>query len=94
MLYIVFLALAVVFLLLKTGLFRINLDLSFDLFDFKFHINNFLLAFRARISPITVFLAVAWFTGLNKVITIPAWVALLVIFIVLPSIFALFEKEK
>ena len=95
MLYIIFLVLAGVFLLLKTGLFKINLNINFDLF----RLNIFFLKLRARISPVTICLTAAWFTGLNKVIgeyvAIPVWAALLVIFIVLPSIFAtLFEKDK
>ncbi len=95
MLYIIFLILSVVFLLLKKGLFGINLNINFDLI----RINTFFLKLRARISPVTICLTAAWFTGLNKVIeeyvAIPVWAALLVIFIVLPSIFAtLFEKDK
>lgn len=95
MLYIIFLVLAGVFLLLKTGLFKINLNINFDLF----RLNIFFLKLRARISPVTICLTAAWFIGLNKVIgeyiAIPVWAALLVIFIVLPSIFAtLFEKDK
>lgn len=95
MLYIVFLALAVVFLLLKTDLFRISLNFNYD----PIRIRIRFLKLRVRISLVTICLAAAWFTGLNKVvgklIAIPAWVALLIIFIVLPSIFAtLFEKEK
>lgn len=95
MLYIIFLVLAGVFLLLKTGLFGFNLNINFDLFYF----NILFLKLRARISPVTVFLAIAWFTGLNKIIEqyvlIPVWIVLLIIFIVLPSLFeTMFGKTE
>lgn len=95
MLYIIFLILAGVFLLLKIGLFGFNLNINFDLFYF----NLLFLKLRARISPVTVFLTAAWFTGLNKIteqyILIPIWAILLIIFIGLPSIFeTIFEKKE
>ena len=87
MLYIIFLVLAGVFLLLKVGLFGFNLNTNLDLFYF----NLLFLKLRARISPVTVFLTAAWFTGLNKIveqyIVLPVWVIILVIFIGLPSLF-------
>jgi len=95
MLYIIFLILAGVFLLLKTGLFKFNLNINFDLFYF----NILFLKLRARISPITIFLTLAWFTGLNKIveqyIVFPVWAILLIIFIGLPSLFeTLFGKKE
>lgn len=95
MLYIIFLILAGIFLLLKTGLFGFNLNINFDLFYF----NILFLKLRARISPVTIFLTAAWFTGLNKIaeqyVVLPVWVVLLIIFIVLPSIFeTLFGKKE
>lgn len=95
MLYIVFLILAGVFLLLKTGLFKINLNINFDLFYF----NILFLKLTARISPVTIFLTIAWFTGLNKIITqyitIPVWAVILIIFIGLPTLFeTIFGKKK
>ena len=95
MLYIIFLILAGVFLLLKNGLFGFHLNISFDLFYF----NILFLKLRARISPVTIFLTVAWFTGLNKItehyVVLPIWVVLFIIFIGLPSIFGtIFEKKE
>lgn len=95
MLYIVFLILAGVFLLLKTGLFKINLNLNFDLFYF----NILFLKLTARISPVTIFLTIAWFTGLNKIITqyiaIPVWAIILIIFIGVPTLFeTIFGKKE
>lgn len=95
MLYIIFLILAGVFLLLKTGLFKFNLNINFDLFYF----NILFLKLRARISPITIFLTAAWFTGLNKVIeqyaSIPIWAVMLIIFIGLPSVYeTIFGKKE
>lgn len=95
MLYIIFLVLAVVFLLLKTGLFGFNLNINFDLFYF----DVLFLRLRARISPITIFLTIAWYTGLNKIVEqyviIPGWAVLLIIFLGLPSIYeTIFGKKE
>lgn len=92
---IIFLVLAMIFLVLEIGLFGFHLNISFDLFFLNFSF----VKIRARISPVTVSLTAAWFTGLNKIVgtylTIPAWVVIPIIFIVLPSIFAtLFERKK
>lgn len=95
MTYIIFLVLAGIFLLLKTGIFGFHLNINFDLFYF----NILFLKLRARVSPVTIFLTVAWFTGLNKIVeryvVLPIWAILLIIFIGLPSIFeTIFEKKE
>jgi hypothetical protein len=94
-LFLTFLVLAMVFLVAETGLFGFHLKACFDVF----YLNLFVLKIRARISPVTIFLAAAWFAGLNRVVgtylIIPAWAIIPIIFIVVPSIFAtLFEREK
>lgn len=94
-LFLTFLVLAMVFLVAETGLFGFHLKACFDIF----YLNLFVLKIRARISPVTVFLAATWFTGLNKVVgaylIIPTWAIIPIIFIVLPSVFTtLFEQGK
>lgn len=92
--YIVFLVLACVFLVLKSGLFRFSLNINIDLIT----LNIMFLRLRVRISPVTIFLTAAWFTGLNKIAEkyamIPLWAVLLIIFVGLPSVFeSVFGKK-
>lgn len=82
-LYIIFLITAAIFLLLKTGLFKINMNINID----SLYSNFPPVKLRVRISPITICLAIAWFTGLNQQIVMPAWTAILIIFAVLPSLY-------
>lgn len=81
--YILFLIFAAVFLLLKTGLLGINMNINLDLLYF----NVSSLKLRVRISPVTICLAAAWFTGLNQQLEMPALAAMIIIFIMLPSLY-------
>ena len=56
--YILFLIFAAAFLLLKTGLLSINMNINLDLLYF----NIPPLKLIVRISPVTICLAGAWFT--------------------------------
>lgn len=82
-LYIVFLIMAAVFLLLKTGLFKMKMNINIDLF----YLNIPPVKLKVRISPATICLVIAWFTGLNQHIRIPAWSTILIILVVLPSLY-------
>ena len=79
--YILFLIFAAAFLLLKTGLLSINMNINLDLLYF----NIPPLKLIVRISPVTICLAVAWFTGLKM--KMPALAAMIIIFVVLPSLY-------
>ena len=81
--YIVFLIMAAVFLLLKTGLFKMKMNINIDLF----YLNIPPVKLKVRISPATICLVIAWFTGLNQHIRIPAWSTILIILVVLPSLY-------
>lgn len=81
--YILFLIFAAAFLLLKTGLLSINMNINLDLLYF----NIPPLKLIVRISPVTICLAVAWFTGLNQQMKMPALAAMIIIFVVLPSLY-------
>ena len=74
---------AAAFLLLKTGLLSINMNINLDLLYF----NIPPLKLIVRISPVTICLAGAWFTGLNQQMKMPALAAMIIIFVVLPSLY-------
>lgn len=88
--YIVFLVLAAVFLLLKTGLFKMKMNINIDLL----YLDIPPVKLKVRISPATICLIIAWFTGLNQQIRISAWAAILIIFLVLPSLYETLLGEQ
>lgn len=78
------------FLLLKTGLFKMKMNINIDLF----YLNIPPVKLKVRISPATICLVIAWFTGLNQQIRIPAWIAILIIFVVLPSLYETLLRDQ
>ncbi len=92
--HIIFLIIAGIFLLLKTGILPLNLQIQFDLLSLTLNA----LKCRVRISLVTVFLTAAWFGGLNKVIeqyiVLPTWAVIVIIFMVLPSIYETIFNKK
>lgn len=93
--YNIFLILAIILAILETGLFPLSLKLNINILKVNFGT----FKFRFGVSLASIALLISWFTGLQKVCVqfanIPTVVALVIICIVLPTLFAtLFEKES